>query len=63
MMVWLWTDYCIVDNESLPILIICPRHSKTIEIVPLSDMLNMFIFEPMGIQFDQGFICREPIIQ
>ena len=56
MIVWLWTDYCTVDNESLPILIICLRHSKTIEIVSLSDILKIFIFEDMQIQFHCVFM-------
>ena len=55
MIVWLWTDYCTVDNESLPISIICLKHSKTIEIVCLSDILKIFIFEAMQIQFDCVF--------
>ena len=49
--VCLWTDYYTVDNNSLPILIICPKHSKTIEIVSLRDISKKFIFEPMRIQF------------
>ena len=52
---WLWTDYCTVDNESLPILIICLKHSKTIEIVSLSDRLKIVIFEDVQIQFHCGF--------
>ena len=56
MIVWFWTDYCTVDNESLPILIICPKHSKTIEIVSLSDILKIFIFEDMQIQFHCVFL-------
>ena len=63
MIVWLWTDYCTVDNESLPILIICLKHSKTIEIVSLSDVLKIFIFEDMQIQFHYVFICRIPCLQ
>ena len=55
MIMWLWTDYCTVDNESLPILIICLKHSKTIEIVSLSDRLKIVIFEDMQIQFHCGF--------
>ena len=47
MIVWLWTDYCNVDSESLPILIICLKNSKTIEIVSLSDISKKFIFEDM----------------
>ena len=64
MIVWLWTDYCTVDNESLPILIICLKHSKTIEIFPLSDILKNFIFEDMqmflyvGIPSLQGKIWK-----
>ena len=62
MIVWLWTDYCTVDNESLTILIICLKHSKTIEIVSLSDILKIIIFEAMQIQFDKVFICRYPML-
>ena len=56
MIMWLWTDYCTVDNESLPILIICLKHSKTIEIVSLSDILKIVIFEDMQIQFHFVFM-------
>ena len=51
-----------MDNESLPILIICLKHSKTIEIVSLSDILKIFIFEDMQIQFHCVFICRYPML-
>ena len=62
MIVCLWTDYCTVDNESLTILIICLKHSKTIEIVSLSDILKIIIFEAMQIQFDKVFICWYPML-
>ena len=60
MAVWLWTDYCTLDNESLSILIISPKHIKTIEIVSLSDILNVFIFEPMRIQCDKVLNVVKP---
>ena len=56
MIMWLWTDYCTVDNESLPILMICLKHSKTIEIVTLSDRLKIVIFEDVQIQFHCVFL-------
>ena len=40
MIMWLWTDYCTVDNESLTILSICLKQSKMIEIF-LSDKSKM----------------------
>ena len=51
-----------MGNESLPISIICLKHSKTIKIVCLSDILKIFIFEAMQIQFDYVFICRYPML-
>ena len=60
---WLWTDYCTVDNESLPILIICLKHSKTIEIVSLSDRLKIVIFEDVQIQFHCVFYVGIPSLQ
>ena len=50
--VWLWTHYCSEHNEILSILIICPKHSKMIEIVPLSVLLTFFIFRSTQIQSD-----------
>ena len=62
MIMWLWNDYCNVDSESLPILIICLKHSKTIEILSLSDISKIFIFEDMQIQFHCVYICRYPML-
>ena len=39
-MLRLWTDHCTVDNESLPIWIICLKHSKTIEVIFRGDILK-----------------------
>ena len=63
MIVWLWTDYCTVDNKSLPILLIGLKHSKTIEIVSLSDILKIFIFEDMQIQFHCVLYVGIPCLQ
>ena len=48
-MLRLWTDHCTVDNESLPIWIICFKHSKTIEVIFRGDILKIFIVEDMQI--------------
>ena len=38
MVVWLWTHYCTVVNESFSILMFCPKHAKTAEIVFINYM-------------------------
>ena len=63
MTVWLGIDYCAVDNESQPILIICPKHSKTIDIVSLSDLLKNFHFWAYADSIWLRFYTREPMIQ
>ena len=62
MIAWLWTDYCTVDNESLPMLIICLKHSKTIEFVCLSDILKFSFLRPCRFNLTVFFICRYPML-